>query len=511
MPRLLLIEDDTGSRAALLATLQGGGHQVLTASRGRDGLRMVAERRPDLIVLEWALPDISGATFCRDLKASSDWKCVPIMVVSGQAAEVDRVVAFELGVDDYVARPFSTLELLLRVKALLRRTRNDPNPEEPAAFGRLTIQRHELRVWVDEREVALTRKEFQLLLALYDRRGKARTRELLLRDVWRRSGNETRTVDTHVTNLREKLGSAGGYIQTVRGVGYRFADAPDRSRRRPGRPAPVERGTNGHAAPYRVLIVDPDEGWRNHLQSELAGSKCTVHQAASGASGLREAERLRPQVVVIDASLPDLSATDVCRQIRGHEALARAVVMVTSAGDDDIARVVAFELGADDYLRKPLSVRELALRIEGRVRDRFPQRVSLPVEPEPPPVAPARPRCRVGALELDREAHQAFVDGTPVPVSASELRLLLHLYDRRGAVSTREDIAAAVWNRRLRGTSRAVDTLMKRLRQKLGTTSALIETVRGSGYRMSQTVNGTEAPFPPAPFFERSNAKEVTQ
>src|SRR6185436_1047654 len=200
----------------------------------------------------------------------------------------------------------------------------------------------------------------------------------LLRDVWRRSGNETRTVDTHVTNLREKLGSAGGYIQTVRGVGYRFADAPDRSRRRPGRPAPVERGTNGHAAPYRVLIVDPDEGWRKRVQSELAGSKCIVHQAGSGAAGLREGERLRPQVVVIDALLPDISATDVCRQIRGHESLARAVVMMTSAADDDVARVVAFELGADEYLRKPISVRELALRIEGRVRDRFPHHVSLP-------------------------------------------------------------------------------------------------------------------------------------
>jgi two-component system phosphate regulon response regulator PhoB len=491
--------------------LQAAAHEVMVVSRAREGFQVAAHRRPDLVLLHWSLTDATGPSVCRELRKTPDVGSVPLIALSDAAGEVDRVVAFELGVDDYVVRPFSARELLLRVKALLRRARNDPNPEEPAAFGRLTIHRQELRVWVDERDVALTAREFQLLLALYDRRGKARTRELLLREVWRRSGSGTRTVDTHVTNLRQKLGSAGGYIETVRGVGYRFTDAPDHGRRPRGRFAPVRSTTDGQPAPYGVLLVDPDEGWRQRVQSELTGSKCIVHQAASGAAGLREAQRVRPQVVLLDDSLPDLSATDVCRQLRGHDALARAVVMLTSAADDEVARVVALELGADDYLTKPISVRELALRIEGRVRDRFPERVGLSADPEPPPVTPSRPRCCLGPLELDREAHQAFVAGKPVAVSASELRLLLHLYDRRGAVSTRDDIAAAVWNRRLRGTSRAVDTLLKRLRQKLGRASALIETVRGTGYRM---VRGTPAPaalFPPAPSPSPSNTKEVTQ
>ncbi len=164
---------------------------------------------------------------CRTLKRETATQNAAVVMVTAKGEEIDRVVGFELGADDYVVKPFSVRELLLRVQAILRRSWS----EQPAAptfeFGCLRVDREAHRVWVNEKEVELTALEFKLLATLHDRRNRVQTRGALLSDVWGIDADiTTRTVDTHVKRLREKLGEAGEYIETVRGVGYRFADAP---------------------------------------------------------------------------------------------------------------------------------------------------------------------------------------------------------------------------------------------------------------------------------------------
>ena len=176
------------------------------------------------------LPDVSGVEICRRLKSNAETKDVPIVMVTAKGDEVDRVVGFELGADDYVVKPYSLRELLLRVDAVLRRTTPAPtgNARGVLVFGKLRVDRDAHRVWVDGEEVTLTALELRLLSTLLERRGRVQSRPALLDDVWGMSGEvTTRTVDTHVKRLREKLGSAGPYIETVRGVGYRFTPAPD--------------------------------------------------------------------------------------------------------------------------------------------------------------------------------------------------------------------------------------------------------------------------------------------
>jgi two-component system phosphate regulon response regulator PhoB len=150
-------------------------------------------------------------------------------MVTARGEEIDRVVGFELGADDYVVKPFSVRELLLRVQAVLRRGKSEPmTPEALVEFGKLRIDRGAHRVWVDEQEIELTALEFRLLVTLYDRRNRVQTRSALLDDVWGIQADiTTRTVDTHVKRLREKLEAARDYVETVRGVGYRFVGSPD--------------------------------------------------------------------------------------------------------------------------------------------------------------------------------------------------------------------------------------------------------------------------------------------
>jgi two-component system phosphate regulon response regulator PhoB len=148
-------------------------------------------------------------------------------MLTAKGEEVDRIVGFELGAEDYVVKPFSVRELLLRIDAILRRVNETPAAEAPIEFGRLRIDRQAHRVWVDDKSIELTAIEFKLLVTLYDRKNRVQSRTALLDDVWGIVADvTTRTVDTHVKRLREKLGPAGIYVETVRGVGYRFADSP---------------------------------------------------------------------------------------------------------------------------------------------------------------------------------------------------------------------------------------------------------------------------------------------
>jgi two-component system phosphate regulon response regulator PhoB len=227
MARILIVEDEGDIREVLEYNLKRDGHEVSLTSTAKEGLRQARERRPDLVLLDLMLPDGSGTELCKVLRQDPALRGVRVVMLTAKGEEIDRVIGFELGADDYVVKPFSVRELLLRVQAVLRRTSSDES-EESMQFGSLRVDRGAHRVWVEGHEVELTALEFKLLVTLHDRRNRVQTRDALLSDVWRIDADvTTRTVDTHVKRLREKLGTAGIYIQTVRGVGYRFAERPD--------------------------------------------------------------------------------------------------------------------------------------------------------------------------------------------------------------------------------------------------------------------------------------------
>ena len=183
-----------------------------------------------MVILDLMLPDLPGTEVCKSMKRDPKTKSIPILMLTAKGSEIDRVVGFELGADDYVVKPFSVRELILRIEAILRRGRSDESTTRASIeFGVLRVDLDAHRVWVADREVELTALEFNLLVTLYERRNRVQNRTTLLDDVWGIEASiTTRTVDTHVKRLREKLGQAGDYIETVRGVGYRFAETPGR-------------------------------------------------------------------------------------------------------------------------------------------------------------------------------------------------------------------------------------------------------------------------------------------
>jgi two-component system phosphate regulon response regulator PhoB len=230
MARILVIEDERDLQQVVAYNLRQAGHDVATASGGQEGLRLAREVPPDLVLLDLMLPDMPGTEVCRALKREPATQSSAVVMVTAKGEEIDRVVGFELGADDYVVKPFSVRELLLRVQAILRRSWSEQPVAPTFEFGCLRVDREAHRVWVNNKEVELTALEFKLLATLHDRRNRVQTRGALLSDVWGIDADiTTRTVDTHVKRLREKLGAAGEYIETVRGVGYRFADAPPRA------------------------------------------------------------------------------------------------------------------------------------------------------------------------------------------------------------------------------------------------------------------------------------------
>ncbi|GMV40713.1 MAG: DNA-binding response regulator [Myxococcales bacterium] len=230
MTQLILLVDDEADLCEILEyNLQREGFRTRVATSGRQALDLAAlEPPPDLVILDLMLPDISGTEVCRRLRMADRTRHVPVMMLTARSDEIDRVVGFEVGADDYVVKPFSTRELLLRVKAILRRAHPSDEPASEQSFGRLRLDQAAHRVWVDEDEVVLTALEFRLLATFMVRRGRVQTRDMLLSDVWGIDAEiTTRTVDTHVKRLREKLGEAGAYVETIRGVGYRFRSRPD--------------------------------------------------------------------------------------------------------------------------------------------------------------------------------------------------------------------------------------------------------------------------------------------
>jgi two-component system phosphate regulon response regulator PhoB len=221
MADVLLIDSDEAALGTLVPALQEAGHAVRITRTGAGGLVGARAHRPDVVLLESLLPDISGTEVCRSLKSDDVTRDACVLFLSAKNTDVDRVLALELGADDYVAKPFSSREIVLRIQAVLRRT-GGRSPGRTAT-GLLSIDRAAHRVFVRGQEVRVTALELRLLCALYDGGSRVQAREGLLRDVW---GNErgvtTRTVDTHVERLRRKLGDAARCIRSVRGVGYGF-------------------------------------------------------------------------------------------------------------------------------------------------------------------------------------------------------------------------------------------------------------------------------------------------
>ncbi len=224
--KVLVIEDEPDIGSVVAFNFRQAGYEVLVAGTGAEGVCLARAHRPDVVLLDLMLPDIPGTEVCRTLKSDVETRQCAIVMVTAKGEEIDRVVGFELGADDYVAKPFSVRELVLRVAAVLRR-----NCEQPTSsafeFGVLRLDREAHRAWIHGKEIELTALEFKLLTTLYDRRNRVQTRGMLLADVWGVDAElTTRTVDTHVKRLREKLGDAGDYIETVRSVGYRFTACP---------------------------------------------------------------------------------------------------------------------------------------------------------------------------------------------------------------------------------------------------------------------------------------------
>src|SRR5437879_1030801 len=221
---ILIIEDETDVADLLSLNLRKAGFRVSTAGDGASGLQKARDDRPDFIILDLMLPKMSGLEVCRILKSDTATAQMPILMLTAKAEEIDRIVGLEFGADDYVTKPFSPREVLLRIQAIMRRGNSKPE-EGRLIAGTIAIDQARHQVSVAGKPVHLTSIEFKLLRTLLQRRGRVQPRDRLLNDVWGyESIIDTRTVDTHVRRLREKLGKAGNAIETVRGFGYRFRE-----------------------------------------------------------------------------------------------------------------------------------------------------------------------------------------------------------------------------------------------------------------------------------------------
>ena len=222
--KILVVEDHKDTRELLKYNLNAAGFDVTTAEDGQSGLDLAAAFRPDIILLDLMMPGMDGLEVCRRLKGEADLARIPVIMLTAKGEEIDKIVGLELGADDYVVKPFSPRELVLRIKAVLRRY-GPPEPNAPKLWERegLKIDFEAHRLTIDDQEVALTATEFKLLTVLIAGTGKVQTRDNLLDTVWdTHFEGYSRTVDTHVRRLRQKLDSYAIWIETIRGIGYRF-------------------------------------------------------------------------------------------------------------------------------------------------------------------------------------------------------------------------------------------------------------------------------------------------
>ena len=224
--KVLVVDDEPEAVELVKFNLNGAGYDVTTASDGAEALNKARRIQPNLVILDVMMPEIDGMEVCKLMRRDPATSSIPIIMLTAKASEVDRVLGLELGADDYVVKPFSPRELVLRVKKLLSRGKQTDSAKEKFVFGELVIDLPHHAVSWKGKTVDLTATEFKLLVTLAERRGRVQSRDTLLRDVWGYDSMiDTRTVDTHMRRLREKLGAAAKHLDTLRGVGYRFVEA----------------------------------------------------------------------------------------------------------------------------------------------------------------------------------------------------------------------------------------------------------------------------------------------
>lgn len=238
MAHVLVIEDERDVAEVIEYNLHLAGFESHAVATAAEGIVFAQRQKPSLILLDLMLPDRPGTEVCRILKASPETRHIPIIMVTACVDEIDRVVGFELGADDYVTKPFSVRELMLRVRRTVERAPRGEHPHVATDEGHiLKIDSESHRVWAAGVELSLSALEFRLLERLVSERGKVMTREALLREIW---GNSTsvclRTVDAHIKRLRSRLGAATSCVETVRGVGYRYSPKSDPRREGPVKP-----------------------------------------------------------------------------------------------------------------------------------------------------------------------------------------------------------------------------------------------------------------------------------
>jgi len=225
--RVLVVDDEPDVRALLRANLKSAGFDVLEASNGAEALSIAKHDLPTVIILDLMMPEMNGIEVCRALRKHPPTSRIPILMLTAKTTEEDKVAGFEVGADDYVTKPFSPRELILRVRAVARRKPDQGVAKPiPARAGLITMDRGEMTATIGGKKLSLTSTEFRLLELLVRRAGQIQSREVLLSEVWGYQANlDTRTVDTHVRRLRDKLGRAGRLVETVRGSGYRLNTA----------------------------------------------------------------------------------------------------------------------------------------------------------------------------------------------------------------------------------------------------------------------------------------------
>lgn len=224
--KILIVEDEPDIRDTLNYNFDKEGFKVLSSPNGKSALKLLEKHDPDIVILDLMLPDISGLDLCRQIKNEKKLSNTSIIMLTAKSEEVDRIVGFELGADDYVTKPFSVRELILRVKVLMKKHTSSEDKDKSITLGSIYMNLDAHEVQINKEDITLTALEFKLLKHLLLRKGRVQTRDQLLGDVWGYSSEvTTRTVDTHIKRLREKLGVVADYIQTIRGVGYKFTNA----------------------------------------------------------------------------------------------------------------------------------------------------------------------------------------------------------------------------------------------------------------------------------------------
>lgn len=222
-PTIAIVEDEVDILNLLRFNLESAGYAVLTALEGNEAVSMIRRELPDLVLLDIMLPGKDGFDVCKAVKSDERTKGIPVIMLTARGEEVDRIVGLELGADDYVVKPFSPRELVLRVKAVLRRIESPETTEATWRQDQLRVELDSHRVFIKDAEVSLTATEFKLLAELLGSKGRVQTRDQLLNNVWGyQFEGYARTVDTHVRRLRQKLGPYAELVETVRGVGYRL-------------------------------------------------------------------------------------------------------------------------------------------------------------------------------------------------------------------------------------------------------------------------------------------------